>query len=53
MRAIRRMAKSGCRLTFSVQASFIPVVKAAFPGATIIDECTHKNGHQAIVMELP
>ncbi len=50
--AIRRIASSGCRLTFvgsdEGAKRFVPVLKGAFPGAKIIEEFSN-----AIVLELP
>ena len=52
--AIRRIASPGCRLTFAASDEggkmFIPVLKAAFPGAKIIPG---EEFSDAIVMELP
>lgn len=50
--AIRRIASSGCRLTFAGSDDggrrFIPILKGAFSGAKIIEEF-----NDAIVLELP
>jgi len=50
--AIRRMAGPKCRVTFSVNAKFIPLIKKEFPFPPL-EEFTEENGFQALVLEFP